>query len=352
MVTQAVSKLSWLIEVDNCQNVLFLGEGNFSFSAGLVRRFCCSSSTKHIWSTCYESDESKTDINNTNTEAQTVKKENMEYLVTRGCRVVEGVDAEHLDQDHRLDGLMFNKIIFMFPHVGGKMKINRNRELLKNIIINCRRLIQEESGTIIITLCRGQGGTEAETVLRSRADTWRIVDTCHEADCVLSHVEPFPHDEVSDYSSVGYRGLFKRFNVEGSMMHFIKKRSPRLFKQIRSVTDDDDEKEEEPCPGDSCAASLYPPHHTHHLSYWLPPHLHTLDNHMMETVISRTGAGDVVETWTRITQYQDDESGRRSETVELVFCDQHHPLGHTRALHLLIEILGRSLEYCYHAKLR
>ena len=48
--------------------------------------------------------------------------------------VLQGVDAEVLDQDARLANLSFSRIVFMFPHVGGKMKIDRNRQLVQNVL--------------------------------------------------------------------------------------------------------------------------------------------------------------------------------------------------------------------------
>ena len=78
-----------------------------------------------------------------------------------------------------------------------------------------------------MTLCRGQGGTPAETVTRPRADTWQLVDMCHEAGCVLTRVELFRADTWPDYSRVGYRGLGKGFHVSGAVVHTMRRRSAR-----------------------------------------------------------------------------------------------------------------------------
>ena len=69
--------------------------------------------------------------------------------------VLESLDAEHLEEDRRLSETFFSKIIFMFPHVGGKMKIDRNRRLLLNIIRSSRKVLSGD-GEIIITLCKGE----------------------------------------------------------------------------------------------------------------------------------------------------------------------------------------------------
>ena len=188
------------------KNVLFLGEGNFSFSAGLVRILeseseISSVNLNNIWTTCYESDRSKDDLNQRNVEAGDLKHRNSEYLQQRGCHVLDGVNAEKLGSDPRLSGLLFSRIIFMFPHTGGKMKIDRNRALLLNVISSCREMVAED-GEIVITLARGQGGTPAETEVRSPADTWRLADTCHEAGCVITRVQEFCPQQHLGYSQV------------------------------------------------------------------------------------------------------------------------------------------------------
>ena len=332
------------------KRILFLGEGNFSFSTSVVKKLSSSieSPLVNIWVTCFESDTTKTQLNENNTQACQLKKDNKQFLESVGCHVLEGVDAENLTSESRLAGLTFSKIIFMFPHVGGKMKINRNRRLLLNVLTSCRSLL-EDDGDIVITLCRGQGGTQAETVVRSRADTWRIVDMCHEAHCILTHVEIFCPDQFSDYQSVGYRGLYKGFNVDGAMVHVMRKGEPRMFQCISNVDDntisDNSRTICEP-------VSLYPPAHVHHLSYWLPDTMQLLDHNQVDLVLDMTGVRSVMISWRVLECHTDQGTGRHSQTLELTFCDKTCPLGHTRALHLLINIVGRSLENCYHVKLR
>ena len=191
------------------KNVLFLGEGNFSFSAGLVKALVSESEAEgvklkqldNLWTTCFESDKSKENLNENNISAGDLKRTNAEYLRQQGCHVMEGVDAEKLTLDPRLTGLCFSRIIFMFPHVGGKMKIHRNRALLFNVISSCREMVTDD-GEIVITLARGQGGTPAEAEARSPGDTWRLVDTCHEAGCVLTRVQEFCPNQNLGYSQV------------------------------------------------------------------------------------------------------------------------------------------------------
>lgn len=337
--------------VDNEDGILFLGEGNFSFSSSLIHNMSQSADClSNIWSSCYESDDSKNEINQSNSQACTLKQQNMNYLKSRGCHVLEGVDAENLESEQRISGLKFSKIIFMFPHVGGKMKINRNRKLLLNVIRSSRKMITVD-GDIVVTLARGQGGTPVDSCQRSASDTWKLVDMCHEADCVLTHVDVFPLEKFPLYQQVGYRGLYKGFNAEGGMVHTIKKMESRNFKCISKLDDnfilslDSVDFFKQP--------SLYPPVHIHHLSFWLPGSTsHCLDERLIEDVIEQTEAKDVVTRMKTVELYKDVQKGVTSQTLELEFCDTHYPLGHTRALHLLIDIIGKSLENTCSVKLR
>ena len=329
------------LDINTIEKTLFLGEGNFSFSANLVR-ILGQESLSNVWSSCFESDESKKELNEQNIEANDIKLNNITFLKSRGCHVLAGVDAENLDSDPRLSGKLFSKIIFMFPHVGGKMKINRNRKLLLNVISSCRKMI-EDDGLIVITLCRGQGGTPGDTVQRSPSDHWRLVDMCHEADCILTGVETFPHKQFLDYHQVGYRGLYKGFNVDGAVVHSIKKREPRIFHCIGHSTSSGKME----CQDDFRDKSLYPPHHVHHLSFWLPPSFASIEPNHIDNIMSKTGAGCVVTRCKTIQMYKDENSGKRSQTIEMEFCDLTRPLGHTRALHLLINIIGKSFENTY-----
>ena len=156
--------------------VLFLGEGNFSFSASVLKR-SQEQNMSNIYVTCYEKemelnvDEASQNMErividekhrkklNEETISKTeksnpIKNENMAVLKIVGCHVLQGVDAEMLGQDARLANLSFSRIVFMFPHVGGKMKIDRNRQLVQNVLKSARQLL-DGNGQVVITLCKG-----------------------------------------------------------------------------------------------------------------------------------------------------------------------------------------------------
>jgi len=351
---------------------LFLGEGNFSFSASVVGR--SEEQLDNVYVSCYEKEEvdvigedKKTYDDDTHSlgcdnlkqkmlnkkaklkseQNNPLKNENISYLKSRGCHVLQEVDAEKLHHDERLADISFSRIIFMFPHVGGKMKIDRNRQLLYNVLKSSRKKLDRSRGQVIITLCKGQGGTPFESVERLPADTWKIVETGHEAGYVLNQVHHFPHHLFQHYSQVGYRGMQKGFNVEDSIVHILE---PSESKGVLPIDDIhienlkviDNEEEEASLP-----ISLYPPRYIHHLSFWIP-------NEFNESLLSKiitASVGEFVLSWSTLDRFTS-ASGRKSQTIEVEYCDLKRPLGHTRVMYLHCKVLGLSLVNCAGVQLR
>ncbi|XP_049774302.1 uncharacterized protein LOC126162074 isoform X2 [Schistocerca cancellata] len=202
-----------LFTVDD--TVLLVGEGNFSFCVDLV-------STKkfvNITASCLD------------TEVKTKKaEENVLYLKQKGVRVLFGVDATKLTEHPVLKNESFSKIVFNFPHVGGKMKINLNRELLRQFALSACHLL-DTNGQLLISLCKGQGGTSAEKQIRRWDDTWKVVEMVADGNLVLTAVEPFDGDSYPNYKSAGYRGTDKSFHTDGALVHIFCKRQP-LFPSV------------------------------------------------------------------------------------------------------------------------
>ncbi|EEC10229.1 conserved hypothetical protein [Ixodes scapularis] len=177
--------------------VLLVGEGDFSFSASLAEVL----GGKKIVATCFE--ENNPDVENRQTNMATIRR-------LGGC-VYTDVDARRLDQHPDLGRCAIECIVFNFPHTGGKMKIGENRRLLRDFFVSAGRLLGT-GGRVLVTLCRGQGGTPAETPPRRFDDTWQVVHMAAHGGLLLRKVEPFRTTDFPAYSPVGYRS---RLHLEG-----------------------------------------------------------------------------------------------------------------------------------------
>lgn len=195
-------------------SVLLVGEGNFSFSAALSRELKQNLNVELI-ATCYES----------GVNSHEAAERNVAYLRGNGIRVLFDVDATKLEECPSLESRLFDKIIFNFPHAGGKMRIERNRDLLRGFFVSSERTLKR-NGLALVTLCNGQGGTPVDVPGRRWDDSWKIVEMAAHGNFVLTRVEPFLWRSLRDYVVTGYRGLDKRFHTAGSLTHFFARSEP------------------------------------------------------------------------------------------------------------------------------
>lgn len=182
-------------------SVLLLGEGNFSFSVGLLN----IGLELKLTATCYESILTEKQITN------------CEILRSHGVRVLSGIDATKIHECEPLMGKRFNKIIFNFPHTGGKMKINKNRELLCLFFGSASNLLALPGGNIVVSLCSGQGADYLGK--RIWSDSWQVVDMAGHANLLLIECSLFDWSLFPAYSNVGYRNLEKGFHSEDAVVH-------------------------------------------------------------------------------------------------------------------------------------
>jgi len=341
--------------------VLFVGEGNFSFSASLVESLvlkhphsqnanCASPETpvqikednvtqaKKLktdfgeWFTvsCYEDEKCGSEI----------KQKNLEILQSHGCNILFELDATMLHKDVRTMKGKYSNIIFMFPHVGGKMRIEKNRALLLAFLSSCREVL-ESDGKVTIALARGQGGTPMERVKRKESDTWKVVDLAHEAGFILTLVDFLDVSKFPSYSQTGYRSLEKGFHCEDSLLHVFAPASlPPLLPLPHHSSPLLLSSASQECPSPTSCVSLYPPSHCHHLSMWLGPDSTNLSIEQVLHTAYECLPGVTV-TVKEVDRYSG--NGRASLTVEVTYTSTLHALGASLAWHLHLNVLGQSL---------
>lgn len=64
-------------------------------------------------------------------------------------------------------------------------------------------------GHVMVTLCKGQGGTPADRPQRAWPDSWQVVSMAANAGLILSEIHPFHPGDFPGYFCTGFRyGLY------------------------------------------------------------------------------------------------------------------------------------------------
>ena len=196
---------------------LIVGDGNFSFSLAYskLNPECI------IVSTSLDAEETVLERYD--------GAENVSRLRSvRNVKLVHGIDATKLKDYPELSGEVFDRIIFNFPHTGGKSNIKKNRALILAFFHSASHFLDSE-GEVHVTLCKGQGGTPADEP-RDYGNTWKVVEMAADAGLMLTRVLPFSSTDFPGYLGTGYRSQGKPFSVDSAQTH--------VFTRYRSAPPD------------------------------------------------------------------------------------------------------------------
>ena len=226
-------------------NILVVGDGDLSFALAFAKDLLTNNKTnemKLIASTFDSLDTLQLKYPGVESTIKKLKEYNF-------VNIFHSIDATNLTYTLKNEDVeivegntMFGRVIWNFPHAGGKNFIAKNRELMRKFFISAGSLLHRDvDATIEVSLVCGQGGTDFEIVnvpddvqkltkkpwKRKYADHWQVVEQAALSGFYLKEAKFF--DPPGIYRPRGYRdvvhcaqkGFRTNFSVTHSFCRFI-----------------------------------------------------------------------------------------------------------------------------------
>ncbi|KAI3949535.1 hypothetical protein MKW92_023455 [Papaver armeniacum] len=131
-------EVKWIKHYSGSHEILLVGEGDFSFSACLAKKFGCA---LNMTATSLDSELNVLAYYSNG-------RRNIDELKSRGCTVMHNIDARTMAQDSGLSQRKFDKIVFNFPYQHSASKLDfrfyqiwLHRILVRSFFMNAKKLL-------------------------------------------------------------------------------------------------------------------------------------------------------------------------------------------------------------------